>query len=302
MSRCFQKPFRKLLVKVRDYSILLLVSLLLAACQKPQQPRTPVARIDNETLTLEEIKARFDSSRGVSPAQVHEYIQHWLTNELLYQEAVRRGLDQTDELEARLAGIRRQLAINALLEQEVYTARSQESPEEEIQAYYDQHRRQFALSNDVALVSLMLFKERDPANSFRTKVMRGTAWGEVRNQILADPSINSQLITHIDSAYYSESTLFPPELWRVVSSAARQEPSFPVRTEDGFYVVTVWRFMKHGDEPELAYIRDEIKSRLAITQRQKTMDRLLENLRSKHVVQILVSSVPQDSLSLKNQE
>lgn len=292
-------------MKARSQFLVLFVSAVLTVlpgCQKPQQPRTPVARIDTETLTLEEIRSRFDSSRGVSPAQVHEYIQRWLTNELLYQEAVRRGLDQTDDLELRLADMRRQLAINALLEQEIYTTKTQESPEQEIRDYYEQHRREFTVSKDVALISMMLFRERDPANSFRTRVLRGTPWDDARDQVLSDPQQSPLLITHIDSAYYSESTLFPPELWRIVSSAAKQEPSFPVRTDDGFYVVTVWRFTKHGDVPDIAYVKDEIKSRLAISRRQEAMDRLLENLRSHHVVQILVSSVPQDSLALQDQE
>jgi PPIC-type PPIASE domain len=300
MSSC--RLSRGKTVRVYNFSIGLLCVAGLIGCQKPQQPRTPVARIDNETLTLEEIKSRFDSSRGISPAQVHEYIQHWLTNELLYQEAVRQGLDQTDALEARLADIRRQLAINALLDREIYTNQSQESAEEEIHNYFEQHRSEFTLTKDIALISLMLFKERDPANSFRTKVMRGASWNETRDQLLSDPQQRISVITHVDSAYYSESTLFPPELWRVVSSASKQEPSFPVRTDDGYYVVMIWKFTRRGDVPELAYVRDEIKSRLAISRRQVAMDRLLENLRSKHVVQILVSSVPQDSLSLKNQE
>ena len=64
------------------------VLLLLWGCQKPQAARTPVARIDNQTLTLEEIEARFDSSQALSQAQVHEYIQRWLIDELLYRESL----------------------------------------------------------------------------------------------------------------------------------------------------------------------------------------------------------------------
>ena len=302
MRMSWSGHFKERTVKVP--SLLIACALLagFAGCQKPQQPRTPVARIDNETLTLEEIQSRFDSSRGVSPAQVHEYIQHWLTNELLYQEAIHRGLDQTDELEARLADIRRQLAINALLDQEIYTSKTQESPDQEISDYFEQHKSEFTLSKDVALISMVLFRERDVANSFRTRVMRGTVWGESLNQVLTDPQEQGSVLAHVDSSYYSQSTLFPSELWRVVSSSARQEPSFPIRTQDGFYVVMVWRYSRRGNAPDLAYVRDEIRSRLAISRRQQAMDHLLENLRAKHVVQILVSSVPQDSLSLRNQE
>jgi len=280
----------------------LLAIAVLVGCQKPQQPRTPIARIDNRTLTLEEIEARFDSSRGISQAQVHEYIQRWLTNELLYQEAVRRGLDQTDELETRLEDIHRQLAINALLEQEVYDEASQASADEEIRSYYESNRGQFLLTQDVALVSFIFFKDRDEANTFRMRVMRGTAWSAARRDLFADPVRASGVVMQADSSYYTSSTLLPSELWRIISSIARREPSFPVRTDEGFCILIVWKFTRQGDAADLAYVRDEIRSRLAINRRQQTMDKLLENLRSKHIVQILISSVPQDSLSLRAHE
>jgi len=280
----------------------LLAIAVLVGCQKPQQPRTPIARIDNRTLTLEEIEARFDSSRGISQAQVHEYIQRWLTNELLYQEAVRRGLDQTDELETRLEDIHRQLAINALLEQEVYDEASQASADDEIRSYYESNRGQFLLTQDVALVSFIFFKDRDEANTFRMRVMRGTAWSAARRDLFADPVRASGVVMQADSSYYTSSTLLPSELWRIISSIARREPSFPVRTDEGFCILIVWKFTRQGDAADLAYVRDEIRSRLAINRRQQTMDKLLENLRSKHIVQILISSVPQDSLSLRAHE
>lgn len=285
-------------------SILLwgLFTLVIVGCQKPQQPRTPIARIDSRTLTLEEIEARFDSSRGISQAQVHEYVQRWLTDELLYQEAVRRGLDQTEDLDRRLEDIRRQLAINALLEREIFNISTEESAKEELRSYYEGNRSEFLLTQDVALVSFVFFRERDAASAFRTKVMRGTSWSEATNQLFADPQLALSVVMRADSSYYTAATLLPSELWRVVASGTRQEPSFPVRTDEGYCVVIVWKYTRRGETAELAYVGDEIRSRLAINRRQETMDKLLENLRSKHVVQIFISSVPQDTLSLRGRE
>lgn len=285
-----------------DILVAIAAGLILAGCQKPRQPRTPIARIDNQTLTLEEVTARFDSTRGVSQAQVHEYIQRWLTNELLYQEAVRRGLDRTEELEQRMTEIRRQLAINALLDQEVYTLASQENPEDQVQEYFDANRTAFTLSQDVALMSFALFRDREPANAFRSRIVRGTPWGQALAQVLADPATAVHLVARADSAYHTDRSLLPNELWKAVTATPRREPSFPVRTPDGYYVLIVWKLLRKGETPDLAYVAGEIRSRLTIAERRIVMDRLLENLRSKHVVQILVSSVPQDSVSLGRRE
>ncbi|MEX2115399.1 MAG: peptidylprolyl isomerase [Bacteroidota bacterium] len=285
-----------------NHLVTLLVCVLLSACQQPQQPRTPVARIDNLTLTLEEVESRFDSSQGVSQAQVHEYIQRWLTQELLYQEAVRRGLDRTRDLETRLTDIRRQLAINALLEQEVYTVKSQESVEEQLREYFNQNKQEFVLSQDVALISFILFQDRDAAIAFRTRVVRGMSWIAAKAELLADLQLFHGVLASVDSAYHSERTLFPPELWRAVVTSVRQEPSFPLRAPEGHYVIFVWKLTRKGDIADLPYVKKEIQSRLAIAERQQVMERLLENLRSNHVVQILISSVPQDSVTLRSRE
>lgn len=286
----------------RNLFLVVLACVACSSCQQPQQPRTPVARIDNLTLTLEEVESRFDSSQGVSQAQVHEYIQRWLTQELLYQEAVRRGLDRTRDLEIRLTDIRRQLAINALLEQEVYTAKTQESAEEQILEYFDKNKEEFTLSHDVALISFILFQERDAAIAFRTRLLRGTSWVAGKAELLADPQLVQGVVTTVDSVYHSERTLFPPELWRAVTSAVRREPSFPIRTPEGHYVILVWKLTRKGEPADLPYVKREIQSRLAIAERQQVTERLLENLRSNHVVQILISSVPQDSVTLRSRE
>ena len=50
--------------------------------------------------------ARLDSTRGLTQAQVAEYARRWLNDELLYREAVRRGLDDDEtirEFEIKLA-------------------------------------------------------------------------------------------------------------------------------------------------------------------------------------------------------
>jgi len=158
------------------------------------------------------------------------------------------------------------------------------------------------LQSIIALLSYLLFRDRDAANGFRGRVMRGTSWGVARDDILKDPQLSQSLVASIDSLYHTERTIVPVELWRVASTAARQEPSFPVRTDEGYYVLTTWKFRKRGEIADLPYVKPEIESRLAIARRQQTMARLLENLRSEHVVQILVSSVPQDTVSLKTQE
>ncbi|MBF8295008.1 MAG: hypothetical protein HW389_1553 [Bacteroidetes bacterium] len=262
---------------------------LIIGCGNKDSAQSPVARIDDRTLTLEHVRARLDSSRGVTPAQVGEYARRWINDEILYREAVRRGMDNKESVRAQLEEVRRQLAINALLQDEIYTEKSLQSTPEDISQYYSVHNKEFTLPTDIALVSFLLFRDRDAANAFRTLVIKGTPWALAVRQTVADPQQSLLIVARMDSAYYSQRTLFPVELWRVASASTKPEPSFPVHTNEGFYILIVWKLGRQGQIADLAYVEQDIRSRLTIERRRRSLDSLLERLRSKHAVEFMVS-------------
>jgi peptidyl-prolyl cis-trans isomerase C len=269
---------------------LLLLLLWFPGCRKTEPSATLVARLDNRTLTLEEVRGQLDSSRSISPAELNEYVQRWVTNEMLYDEAVRRGLDQKESVRARMDEVRRQLAINALLNDEVYTKRSMDISPREIAQYYGNHGSEFRLTADVALLSFVLFRDRDAANNFRASVLRGATWRDALEQWLADPKQPTTMLAHVDSAYRTQNTLLPVELWRVASASTKGEPSFPIRTNEGYYVLIVWKLSRQGQVADLPYVDREIKGRLVIDRRQRLLNDLIKNLRARHSVEILVTS------------
>jgi hypothetical protein len=273
----------------RSNIIVVCCLVLLAGCGGKSGSQQPVARFDGQTLTLDEVVARLDSARGMTQAQVAEYARRWVNDELLYREAVRRGLDDDETMRAQLEQTRRQLAINALLQQEVFTPKSLEAAPEEISQYYAAHLKEFTLPTDVALVSYVMFRDRDAANAFRANVLKGTPWSEALRLTLADPQAASAFVGRIDSAYYTASTLLPVELWRVAAAATKPEPSFPIHVNDGFYILSVWKITRQGQVADRDYVEREIRTRLAVDRRRSAYTALLENLRSQHTVELLVS-------------
>ena len=270
-------------------------TLILIGCQPQEQAATAVARVDDQVLTLEEIRARFDSTQGLSEAQVHEYIQRWIVNELLFREAVRQGFDRSDDLAMRLQDIRRQLTITAMLDAEIYQNEDLSSSREEILRYFEAHRDEFSLTEDVALLSFAVFSDRDAANALRTMVVRRTPWNQARQEIARDPQRGITLIASADSIFHTQETLIPDNLWRAVMGTPVGTPSFPIRTDDGYYVLMTWKLGRKGETADVLYVEAEIRGRLAIERRQQKMQELLENLRKQHAVEILAGSVAADT-------
>jgi hypothetical protein len=281
------------------HSELLVVCFVLAAwgCGREGSSKNAVARVDDQTLTMDHIRADLDST-AISESQLQQYIQRWLTDEILYREAVRRGLDRNDNLSSRLERIRRQLAIQALLEIEVFNDRSVRATDNEVGDYFETHKEEFNLTNDVALVSYVLFVQRDAATAYRNSVLRGVVWAEALKLTLENPVQALSVRAHVDSVYHTQASLFPPELWRVAAGISAREPSFPVNTADGYYVLITWRFSRQGQRADLKFVEDEIRGRIAVERRKRIYDSLLANLRIQHNVEVLLSSAVSDTMSL----
>jgi hypothetical protein len=283
---------------------ILIVSLVLISfgCQRQPSTTTALARFDNRTLTSEDIHVRFDSSQGITEAQLQQYVQRWLKDELLYREALTRGFGNSPDIDSRLEDIRRQLVINEFLDKEVNNEKTAASTPEEVLAYYQAHKSEFVLRSDVALISYVVFSDRDVASKFRNAVLRGTSWNEALHQMLSDPALASKVLTKGDSLYHTQASLLPAELWRVAATANLKEPSFPVSTTEGYYVLIVWQFGKQGQPADVHFVDGEIRSRLAIERRSHLYDSLVENLRTKHSVEILVGSTGNDTTRLRTLE
>jgi PPIC-type PPIASE domain len=276
--------------------------LLIAGCQRKTQSNVPLARIDNRTLTADDIRIRFDTAQGITEAQLQQYVQRWLKDELLYRDALSHGYGNSKEIEDKLEEARRELVINEYLDKTIYNEKTASSTPAEIQAYYDAHKSEFVLHNDVALLSYLVFSNRDAANRFRNTVLRGTPWYTALHGLLNDPVQRAEVLTKGDSLYYAQASLLPADLWRVASAVTVKEPSFPVSTTEGYYIIIVWQFEKQGQPADLRLVEGEIRSRLAIERRSQLYDSLIANLRAKHSVEILIGSSGNDTTRLKSLE
>ncbi len=122
------------------------------------------------------IHQQLDTSSGISEMQVRMFTRQWVNSELLYQEAKRQGLDRSEAVLRNLENARRELAINALIEKDIFNDTPQSISKEEIAAYFKNHVDEFALRDDIVEISLAVFSEREPAAAFREAALQGKGW------------------------------------------------------------------------------------------------------------------------------
>lgn len=256
-----------------------------SGCEQPQSKREYLARVGDAYLTRQAMDMRGDSTILHSPALLRDYVNRWVDNELLYQEARRQGLEHTEQFRQQLAEVRRQLAVEALLSKELY-ADTIGLTDDTIRAYFAKHYNDFLLQNDVVKINMATFTAWEHANAFRRMITRGQSWESAIEELLNDPATSPSVVSHVEQRYYTQQTLFPPELWRVAINIGRGEISFPVKIQNTYTVIQTLGSLKRGSPAELELVQNEIRQRLLIEQRRRRYSQLLTRLQSQSDVEI----------------
>lgn len=262
-------------------------ALLLAGpgCSRETPAHGIVARVGNVGLTREDL-AHAGDSLGIPRSASRAFVDEWVVSELLYQESQRRGLADDPAVLRRLEEARKRFAIDALLEREVYGNTAEGVTDEAVAAYFTANASLFTLKEDVARLSYMLFSERDAANLFRTKVLRGTPWDDAVRQIRSD-SINARTLRGAARGqYFTQAMLYPDELWKLTRTLAGEEVSFVVKAAAGYYVMMVHSVRHTGEAPEFAYVKNDVRDRMLIGQRRSLYEKLVADLRARHTVEV----------------
>jgi hypothetical protein len=273
-----------------------LVSLY--GCTQSPTPGTAVARVGSSELTQADL-ARLGDSLGLSSGRTKSLIDAWVESELLYQEAQRRGLAESDEVIKRVEDARKTFAIDALLSRELGDRPGDEVSDDAIAAYLAANAPLFTLRQDVVKASYALFTDREAANAFRTSLVGGKSWDDalavIRNDSLVAPSLRAAA----REQYFTQGTMYPDELWKLARTLGKDEVSFAARTAGGYAVVVVRGIKRPGDAPDLAYVRNDIRERILIERRRARYEQLLTALRNKQRVEVTASAA--DSASGPNE-
>jgi hypothetical protein len=270
------------------FFFLLLLALLFSSCTHEQQDTRVVARVDDQVLTMDAIRSQVDSTRILLPADLQQIVNRWITSELLYQEARQRGYDASDEIQRKVAEARKQLSIASLLEKEVYSLAESSVQQNEIAKYFQEHQADYILKEDLARLSLAIFHAQDAANQFRAAALSSSGWDESVAQFRNDEIRG--LLSVTDSVFYTPSSLYPPELWKVASALGMEEVSFPIKTSVGYIVIRSLGKFKKGTLTPLMAVEEDIRRRLAMERRQELYQNFIQQLRNKHTVQFMISA------------
>jgi len=272
---------------------------LIMGCQRQPQGKI-IARVGDEVLTDNEALAHIDTLLKPTDDQLKRYVIQWINNELVNQEARRRGIDKEDRFIHQSQEAEKIIANQYFLERYIYSD-TMGIKSILLHEYFKNHSSEFLVQEDVVKINVITFNTRERASSFASSVLRGVFWSDAISAVLSDST--SGVVSSFTEKYYTQHTLFPTELWKLASTLGINDVSFPVKTPMGYSVIHMISVIKKGEPADFAFAQDEIRGRVLIEQRRKRYNELLENLRNKSKVDIFLNtSINSDSNKVVNHE
>jgi hypothetical protein len=284
----------------RRAGVLLMVFTLISC--RHEQPKTVLARVADAELTPDVAKEHIDTLRGSAESQLQLYISSWINKELVYQEAKRKGIENSEEFLNKFRETKQQVANQIFLDG--YLAGDTASVNDStLKEYFGKHSTEFFVHENMMKLNIVLFANRERASTFSANISQRGNWDLNIKKLFMDSSAVSGSVTVMPAQYYSQHTLYPAELWKVASTLSVNDVSFPVKTSGGYAVLQATAAVQEGKPAEYEIVRDEVRERMIMERRRLKYEELLGTLRKRYNVELSTGSHPQpDSIQSRVHE
>lgn len=250
------------------------------ACTQPEKPDSYVARVNNSYLTETEFNELVDS-QTVSEKTKTLVIKNWIKQEILLQEAIKKGITESKEFKRTVENSRRQLASSLVL-QDFATSSQPVVTNEELENYYNENKSSFRIPFNAYYLNRINFSDREAAVMFRTELMIN-GWKEALNKFSNDLS----LVNSESSVLISEQNIYPIRLLRILEGLYPLEISIVIPDERGYYTV-VQLLEKYSAQsiPPFEAVKVEVERRYKAALTELALENYINDLYSLSEIEI----------------
>jgi hypothetical protein len=259
----------------------LLPMVLLLACQ-------PLATEQSQRLLAEvgPVKLTMEMAREAIPYVVWEsdsitalnrYVESWVGRQLMAQEADRLGLQQLQDVDARLKRVRDDVLIEVLRERAMNEISAElQVTEEEILTYFEQNRSQFAFSERHIRVRHLMSESLEKSIAAKRDIGSGMPWEKVVAQYASDR--DAALSSDAELKPASAQMLHVPPMRAYLPTLAMNTVSGIRQFGDDFHFIIITESFDAGAAPDVGWVKDRIFEWLLIDKRRKALQQYERSL------------------------
>jgi hypothetical protein len=254
---------------------------ILGACSQPEKPDSYIARVNNSYLTEAEFIELVDS-QSVSEKSKAIVIKNWVRQEVLLQEAVKKGITETKEFKRTLEDSKRQLAASLVL-QDFASSSQPILTTEEMENYYKENQTSFRIPFNAYYFNRINFSDRETAVMFRTELMI-IGWTEALSKFSGEPT----LVNFENEVLVSEQDIYPAKLLRLLEGLYPLEISIVIPDDRGYYTV-VQLLDKYPALaiPPFEAVKSEVEKRYKAALTELALENYIEELYSLNEIEII---------------
>lgn len=273
---------------MRTRPVLLVVAVVTYSlgCGTPVVQDDYVARVGNSYLLsedLEEALSALPPGRDSTEAK-RQFVEQWVVNTLLEQEARQSGLLQDDGVRRLLAENERSVLVSAYVER-IYEENPVNPTASDIEQFFELNKERLRLREPFLRVRYLYNTDRDStfeARQLLQRAMRGSGVDSLWIEIVGTYSHDVEGSLGLSSNYFAESRLFSayPRVKETLRRLGNRQVSPVIEDGGRFHLVQVVDRVSAGTIPEIRWINDEISRQLVLERRKQTVARTVQNLRT----------------------
>lgn len=243
------------------------------------------ADLEKEMKNLPEFAQRlFEGSGGKQ-----KFLDELIKKELLYQEALKKGLDKDEDFKRRVEEFRKITLIGQLLEKEIEEKAG--VTEKDVRDYYDKYKEDFADVSQIKASHILVKTEAEAQ-----KILERLKKGEDFAKIAKEKSIDAGTAQNGGDLGFFSAGQMVPEFETAAARLKVGELSNPVKTKFGYHIIKVTD-KKVGKPLEFEQVKDLILQRLSAEKQKQVFDEYIDSLKKSYKVEIneeLVSKLDEE--------
>ncbi len=275
---------------MRKMMLIVMMAAALFACSKKQTDQKVelkgdvLAKVGASSVSTadfnRDLEALPDYARQMfeGPEGAAKFLDEVVKKEILYQQALKEGLDKDPQFAKKVENFRKLTLISSLLEKEIM-AKAKVS-ESDAKDYYTKHKQDFAATSQIR-ASHILVKTEAEANKVLARLQKGEKFETVAKEVSLD---KPSAANGGDVGYFSRGQMVP-EFERGAAALKVGEISKPVKTSFGYHIIKVTD-RKTGPIVEFEKVKDVIMQRLSAEKQKEAFDNYVTELKKTYQVEI----------------
>jgi peptidyl-prolyl cis-trans isomerase C len=247
-------------------------------------PKDFLVKINNTYVTSDDFMEKFDTlpawaqKRFTDDEGKKQFVNEIIKEELLYQEAVSRGIDNEPHFQKKIKEFKRMTLVSEMLKNEVEGKSTVK--EQELRDFYERHKDTFTAGEEVKASHILVDTEAE-AEDIMKKILKKESFSELAKQLSKD---HTSAIKGGDLGFFGKGRMVS-EFDKVAFELDPGEVSDPVKTQFGYHIIKVIekRMSKQRDFDE---VKSVIERRLKAEKQKTLFDTYIKSLREKSATEI----------------